>query len=181
MTSRADITWLELNGQRPQVADDVWLAPGARLMGRAVVEAAASVWFNAVLRADSEEIRIGPGSNVQDGAVFHVDPGYPISVGRDCTIGHGAIVHGATVEDEVLIGMGATLLNGARIGSGSIVGANALITENKVIPPNSMVLGVPGKVVRETTDAERDVIRRSAASYQRRAQTYRAAVDTSAQ
>lgn len=168
---------IELEGVAPRIASDAWLAPGARLMGRVTIEAGVGIWFNAVIRADGDDVHIGQGSNIQDGCVIHVDPGAPVTIGRDCTIGHNAIIHGATIEDETLIGMGATILNRARIGSGSIIGANALVPEDRVVPPNSLVLGVPGKVVRATTDDERATIRRSAASYQRRAQLYRQAVD----
>lgn len=160
-------------GRTPEVGEGVYVAPGARLIGRVQIAGpSSSIWYNAVLRADGDDISVGPGTSLQDGVVVHVDPGLPVSIGRDVTVGHGAIIHGATVEDEVLIGMGATLLNGARIGTGSIVGANALVSEGKQIPPNSLVLGVPGKVVRQTTDDERAMIRRSAASYQRRTAAY---------
>ncbi|MGH2460731.1 MAG: gamma carbonic anhydrase family protein [Chloroflexota bacterium] len=158
----------------PTVAPDVFVAEGAVLIGDARLAEGSSVWFNAVLRADSEAITIGRSTNVQDTAVLHVDPGLPCTVGDYVTIGHGAIVHACTVEDNVLIGMHATVLSGAVVGRDSIVGANALVTERARIPPGSLVLGVPGKVVRALTPDEIAGIRRSAEGYVRRAEQYRA-------
>ena len=157
----------------PTIAPDVFLADGAVLIGDARLADGASVWFNAVLRADSESITIGRSTNVQDNAVLHVDPGLPCVVGDHVTIGHGAIVHACVVEDNVLIGMHATVLSGAVVGRDSIVGANALVTENARIPPGSLVLGVPGRVIRALTKEEIAGIRRSAEGYVRRAQQYR--------
>ncbi|MEM7236787.1 MAG: gamma carbonic anhydrase family protein [Pseudomonadota bacterium] len=125
-----------------------YVAPGARVIGDVRIGEGASVWFNAVLRGDNEPIIIGPGSNVQDNCVCHVDPGFPLTLGRDVTIGHSAVLHGCTIGDGSLIGMGAIVLNGAQIGKGCLIGAKALITEGTVIPDHSMVLGAPGKVVR---------------------------------
>jgi carbonic anhydrase/acetyltransferase-like protein (isoleucine patch superfamily) len=137
-----------LDDTAPRVPDDgeYWAAPNATLIGDVRLGREASVWFGAVLRADDEAISIGAGSNVQDNCVFHVDPGYPLTIGENCTIGHGAVVHGCTVGDNTLIGMGATVLNGARIGRNCLIGANALVTEDKEIPDNSLVVGAPGKV-----------------------------------
>jgi len=157
----------------PSVASDAFIADGAVLIGDARVDEGASVWFNAVLRADSEPIIIGRWSNVQDSAVLHVDPGLPCEVGEYVTIGHGAIVHACTVQRNVLIGMHATVLSGAVVGRDSIVGANALVTERARIPPGSLVLGVPGRVIRSLTAEEIEGIRRSAEGYVRRAQQYR--------
>lgn len=139
-----------LDGRAPVFpdTDDYWIAPNATLIGDIVLHDAASVWFNAVLRGDNETITVGARSNVQDGCVFHTDMGYPLTIGTNCTIGHKAILHGCTIKDNALVGMGATVLNGAVIGSNCIIGANALIAEGKVIPDNSLVVGVPGKVVK---------------------------------
>ncbi len=131
-----------------QVHASVFLAAGAVVVGDVTIEADASVWFNAVIRGDTDRISIDRGSNVQDGAVLHCDPGCPCHIGQNVTIGHRAIVHGAIVEDGVTIGMGAIVLNRARIGAGSLIGAGAVVTEDAVIPPGSLVLGVPGKVRR---------------------------------
>ena len=163
----------EFQGRRPSVASDAFVADGAILIGAVMLDQGASVWFNSVLRADSEPIRIGRFTNVQDNATLHVDPGFPCTVGEYVTIGHGAIVHACVVEDNVLVGMHATILTGAVVGRDSIVGANALVTENARIPPGSLVLGVPGKVIRSLRSDEVDAIRRSAESYVRRAQIYR--------
>lgn len=123
-------------------------AANATLLGNVTLEAQSSVWFGAVLRGDEGSIRVGEGSNVQDNAVIHCDSGYPVSIGKDVTIGHGAIIHGCTIEDRCLIGMGAILLNGCVIGAGSLVAAGALVTQNAVIPPYSLVMGSPAKVTR---------------------------------
>jgi carbonic anhydrase/acetyltransferase-like protein (isoleucine patch superfamily) len=162
-----------LDGAAPVIAADAWVAPGARLIGRVTLEAGASVWFNAVLRGDGEPIAIGRGTNVQDGAVCHTDAGYPLTVGADCTIGHTAIVHGCTIGDGCLVGMGATVLTGARIGHRVLIGAGALVTEGKQIPDGVLVIGRPGRVVRELTEAEFEVLRRSAASYRANAERFR--------
>jgi carbonic anhydrase/acetyltransferase-like protein (isoleucine patch superfamily) len=130
-----------------------WIAPDAAVIGKVRLERMASIWFGAVLRGDNELILIGENSNVQDGAVLHTDMGAPLVIGRNCTIGHKAILHGCEIGDNSLIGMGATVLNHARIGRNCLIGANALITEGKVIPDNSLVVGAPGKVVR-VLDAE---------------------------
>jgi carbonic anhydrase/acetyltransferase-like protein (isoleucine patch superfamily) len=127
---------------------DFWIAPDAAVIGAVILERAASVWFGATLRGDNETITIGEGSNVQDGCVLHTDMGFPLDIGRNCTIGHKAILHGCTIGENSLVGMGATVLNGARIGRNCIVGANALVAEGKDIPDNSLVVGMPGRVVR---------------------------------
>jgi carbonic anhydrase/acetyltransferase-like protein (isoleucine patch superfamily) len=142
-----------------------FIHPLAFVCGEASLGARASVWPYAVVRADSDRITIGDDSNVQDGAVLHADPGVPCTIGARVTVGHRAIVHGATVADDCLIGMGAIVLNGARIGSGSIVGAGAVVREGMDVPPGSLVLGVPGRVVRATTDADHRAIARGAAAY----------------
>ena len=144
-----------------------FIHPLAFVCGDASLGARASVWPFAVVRADSDRITIGDDTNVQDGAVLHADPGVPCTLGARVTVGHRAIVHGATVEDDCLIGMGAIVLNGARIGSGSIVGAGAVVREGMDVPAGSLVLGVPGRVVRPTTEADRSAIARGAAAYVR--------------
>src|SRR5205085_11660266 len=135
--------------KRPNIAPDAFVAPNATLIGDVTLGEGASVWFGAVLRGDRDRIEIGARTNVQDNAVVHLDPGSPAIVGAGVTIGHAAIVHGCTVEDNCLIGMGSVILTGARIGRDSIVGAGALVRENEVIPPGSLVVGVPARVVRQ--------------------------------
>ncbi len=142
-----------------------WIAPGAFLIGNVELGEDASIWFNAVVRGDNERIRIGKGTNIQDGAMLHSDPGAPLNIGAGCTIGHHAIVHGCTIGDDVLIGMGATVLNRAQIGANSLVGANALVTEGKQFPPRSLIIGAPAKAVRELDEAAIEAIRQSARHY----------------
>lgn len=142
-----------------------WVAPNAALIGRVVLKRDASVWFSAVLRGDNEVITVGERSNVQDGCVLHTDMGFPLEIGRGCTIGHKAILHGCTIGDNTLVGMGATVLNGARIGRNCIIGANALIAEGKEIPDNSLVVGMPGRVVRQLDAAAEAGIAGSADGY----------------
>ena len=163
---------------RPELVDrSVFIAPGAIVVGDVTLGPNTSVWFNAVLRGDTSSIRVGDGSNIQDTAVLHADPGFPCQIGRDVTIGHAAVVHGATVEDNVLIGIRAVVLNGAQIGSGSVIAAGALVTEAQQVPPNSVVMGVPGKVVAETSEAHRKQIRHAADHYVQAQAEYRAAGD----
>jgi carbonic anhydrase/acetyltransferase-like protein (isoleucine patch superfamily) len=150
-----------------------FIAPDARLVGDVLIESEASIWFGAVLRAEYERIHIGPRSNVQDRVVMHVDPGFPLRLGANVSIGHGAIVHGCTVEDGALIGMGATVMNGAVIGHSSIVGANALVTQGTIFPPRSLILGSPAKRVRELTDEEVARCLTTAAGYVKRIALYR--------
>ena len=130
-----------LDGLAPRIAPDAWIAPDAQVMGRVVLEASSSVWFGAVLRGDAEEILVGQGSNVQDLCCLHTDPGFPLVIGADCTIGHRAILHGCRIGDGVLVGMGATILNGAEIGEGALIGAGALIPEGRQVPPGALVTG----------------------------------------
>ncbi|MGB1035550.1 MAG: gamma carbonic anhydrase family protein, partial [Primorskyibacter sp.] len=147
------MTLYALDGAAPVVDDDTWIAPDANLIGHVVIEATASVWFGCTLRGDNEEIRVGAGSNVQENCVLHTDMGYPLRIGAGCTIGHKVMLHGCEIGENSLIGMGATVLNGARIGKNCLIGAGALITEGKVIPDGSLVMGVPGKVVRALDEA----------------------------
>lgn len=161
------MTLYALEGVSPQVPmdGDYWVAPGAQVMGRVTLLAGSSVWFNAVLRGDKDDIAIGPGSNIQDGCVVHVDPGRPVTVGADVTVGHKAILHGCEIGDGSLIGMNAVILNGAKIGKGCLIGANALVTEGKEIPDGWMALGAPAKAVRELTAAEKQGLLASAERY----------------
>ena len=163
----------ELDGVAPEIDPTAWVAPDAQLMGKVRLAAQASVWFGAVLRGDNELIDIGERSNVQDMVVMHTDMGAPLTIGADCTIGHTAILHGCTVGDGSLVGMGAVVLNGARIGRGCLIGANALVTEGKEIPDYSMVLGQPGRVARSLDEAAVQGLREAAAVYRRRIQRYR--------
>ncbi|HVX40045.1 MAG TPA: gamma carbonic anhydrase family protein [Gemmatimonadaceae bacterium] len=150
-----------------------YVHPTAIVTGDVTLGANVSVWPTAVIRGDSDSIVIGDDSNVQDGTVVHVDHGVPTRIGRRVAIGHRAIVHGATIADDVLVGMGSILLNNVRVGSGSIIGAGAVCREGMEIPPNSLVVGVPGKVIRETTPAERERIRKTVESYLELQQKYR--------
>lgn len=162
-----------LDGVAPEIAASAWVAPDANLIGRIVLEDESSVWFGCTLRGDNEEIRIGHGSNVQENCVMHTDLGFPLVVGANCTIGHKAMLHGCTIGDGSLIGMGATILNGARIGKGCLIGAGALITEGKDIPDGSLVMGSPGKVVRVLDDEARAKLLASAAGYRANARRFR--------
>ena len=168
------MTLYALGPHQPQIAEDSWIAPNAHLIGQVVVEEGASVWFGATLRADHEIIRIGRGSNVQEDCVMHIDAGFPLTVGENCTIGHKVMLHGCTIGDGSLIGMGATVLNGAQIGKGCLIGAGALVTEGKVIPDGSMVLGAPGKVVKELDAARQQLLIASALHYQENMRRFRA-------
>ncbi|MCO4823631.1 MAG: gamma carbonic anhydrase family protein [Amylibacter sp.] len=165
----------ELDGIAPELAadGDYWIAPGAHLMGKIRIESGASVWFGAVLRGDNELILVGAGSNIQENSVLHTDMGFPLTIGANCTIGHKAMLHGCTIGDNSLIGMGATVLNGAVIGKNCLIGANALITEGKVIPDGSLVVGSPGKVVRELDETAKMGLIKSAESYQMNMRRFR--------
>jgi carbonic anhydrase/acetyltransferase-like protein (isoleucine patch superfamily) len=157
------------------MAEDAFVAPGAVVVGRVRIGARSSVWYGSVLRGDDEEILVGEDTNVQDLSLMHADPGFPAVLGNRVTVGHRAIVHGATVEDDVLVGMGAILLNGARIGSGSVVAAGAVVTPGTEVPENSLVAGLPGKVLREARDSDREMIQNAFESYVRKAGVHREA------
>jgi carbonic anhydrase/acetyltransferase-like protein (isoleucine patch superfamily) len=144
---------------------DVWIADTARVFGQVILGNECSVWFGAVLRGDGDWIKIGDRTNIQENAVIHVDPGFPTTIGEDCIIGHCAIVHGATLANNVLVGMHATVLNGASIGNFCIIGANALVTEGMVIPDYSIVMGSPAKVVKQLSAAHIEKVKRNAGSY----------------
>jgi carbonic anhydrase/acetyltransferase-like protein (isoleucine patch superfamily) len=149
----------------PNIHPTAYVHPAAVVTGDVTLGARVSVWPTAVIRGDTDSIVIGPDTNIQDGTIIHVDHGVPTTIGARVGIGHRAIVHGATIADDVLIAMGAILLNRVHVGTGSIIGAGAVCTEGMQVPPNSLVLGVPARVVRETTDAERDRIRQTVESY----------------
>jgi carbonic anhydrase/acetyltransferase-like protein (isoleucine patch superfamily) len=169
-------------GLYPELIDpSAFIADGAVIRGPVRLHADCSVWFGAVIRGDVEPVSIGARSNVQDLAVIHCDPGYPCQIGEDVTIGHAAVVHGAIVESGALIGIRAVVLNGARIGSGSIIGAGAVVTEGADIPPGSLVVGVPGKVIRQTSVEQREHILQNAANYVLSAAKYRKLGNTVAQ
>lgn len=155
-----------------QISRSATLASGAVVLGDVTIGPESSVWFHAVIRGDAERIVIGKCTNVQDMCLLHSDPGFTCTLGDRVTLGHGAIVHGATVEDDCLIGMKAVVMNGAVIGAGSIVGAGAVVTEGTIIPPGSLVLGLPGKVVRPTNDRDRQKIASAAAHYVQTAREY---------
>jgi carbonic anhydrase/acetyltransferase-like protein (isoleucine patch superfamily) len=162
-----------LDGIVPQIDPTAWVAPDANVIGHVVLGAEASIWFGATLRGDNEEIRVGAGSNVQEACVLHTDIGFPLMIGANCTIGHKAILHGCTIGDGSLIGMGAIVLNGARIGRGCLIGAGALVTEGKEIPDGSLVMGAPGKVVRMLDAAGLARLLASAEGYRQNARRFR--------
>lgn len=164
----------QLEDHQPQIDADCFIAPTATLIGRVRVEAEASIWFGTVLRGDTETLHIGKGVNVQDNSVLHADPGFPLVLEDDVSIGHLAIVHGCFIGTGSLIGMGATIMNGARIGAHCLIGAGSLITEGKEIPPGSIVRGAPGKVVGDITDKHRLMLSRTAETYRERGRRYRA-------
>src|ERR1700675_4678262 len=153
-----------------------YIAPDATLIGSVVLEAEANVWFKVVIRADNDQITIGAGSNIQDGSVLHVDPGYPLKLGRMVSVGHKVMLHGCTIGDGTLIGINSVVMNGAKIGSGSLIGANTLIAEGKEIPDGVLVLGSPGKIVRQLKQEEKDYLLCIARGYVERAKMYRASL-----
>lgn len=165
MTTEQRPTLIQLGDAAPSVADTAWVAPTAVLIGAVEVAEGASIWYGAVLRGDNEPIVVGRNTNVQDNAVFHTDEGIPVSLGEGVSIGHGAIVHGATVGDHVLVGMGAILMNRSVIGSECLIAAGALVPEGASIPPRSLVVGVPAKVARALTDEEVEKLHRNARIY----------------
>ncbi|MEZ2332294.1 gamma carbonic anhydrase family protein [Mesorhizobium sp. RCC_202] len=156
-----------IDGKAPQLedADTNWIAPDAKLIGDIRIGRNAGFWFGVVIRGDNEPVTIGADTNVQEHTVMHTDPGFPLTIGEGCTIGHRALLHGCSIGDNSLIGMGAIVLNGARIGNNSLVGAGALVTENKVFPDNSLIVGSPAKVIRVLDEAAIERLRVSAAHY----------------
>jgi len=169
------MTIYSLGGHAPTLpsTDDFWVAPDANLIGKVVLQVGSSVWFGATLRGDNELIFVGAGSNIQENCVLHTDPGFALTIGKNCTIGHKAMLHGCTIGSNSLIGMGATVLNGARIGKNCLIGAGALITEGKVIPDGSLVMGAPGKVVRELDQTAIQALTASALHYQENMRRFR--------
>jgi carbonic anhydrase/acetyltransferase-like protein (isoleucine patch superfamily) len=164
----------ELDGQRPECPEQgrFWVAPSAAVIGRVRLKADSSVWFGAVLRGDNEWIELGERSQIQDNATLHTDAGLPLTIGTDCVIGHNVVLHGCTIEDHVLIGMGAIVLNGARIGAGSLVGAGALVTEGKTFPERTLIVGAPARAIRTLDDAARREIAAGADFYVRNFKRY---------
>lgn len=161
------------DGFTPDIAQDAWVAPGAVVIGKVTLHALSSVWFGAVIRAENDTVEVGEGTNIQENSVLHVDPGYPMILERNVTVGHKVMLHGCTVREQSLIGMGSILLNGCVIGSQSIVGANTLIPEGKEFPDGVLILGSPGKVVRELTQEQRDGLLRPAQHYVKNAARFR--------
>lgn len=159
-------------GRRPVVAETAYVDPSAQLIGEVTLSEGVSVWCNVTIRADIASISVGEGSNIQDNSCLHVDGDKPLTIGKRVVVGHSCTVHGCTIEDECLIGMGSTVLSGARVGAGSIVAAGALVLEGQEIPPGSVVMGAPAKVKRAATEADREAIRRNAASYAKLAREY---------
>ncbi len=163
----------ELDGVVPEIADSAWVADSAQVIGRVTLEAQASLWFGVVARGDSDHLHIGAGSNIQDNTVLHADAGQPLLVGERVTVGHQVVLHGCTIGDESLIGIGAVVLNGAKIGKNCLVGAGALVTEGKEFPDGSMILGSPAKAVRQLTPAQIEGLRQSARHYTDNARRFR--------
>ena len=167
---------LPIRGRAPQLHAESWVAPTASVIGQVTLSAKASVWYGATLRAEAEPIEIGFGTNIQDGVTIHVDAEFPVSVGAGVSVGHNAVLHGCVIEDDALIGVGAMILNGARIGKCSLVAAGALIPQGVVVPPRSLVTGVPGNVRRELSEAEIANNRHKAEVYQRLIELHRDAI-----
>ena len=163
----------QLDEHAPRLGEGVWVADSAQVIGNVELGAGSSVWFGAILRGDNEPMRIGKGTNVQDGSVIHSDHGYPATLGDNVTVGHHVVLHGCTVGDGSLIGIQAVVLNGAKIGRHCLVGAGALVTEGKEFPDGSMIIGAPAKVVRQLTSEQIDGLRRSAEHYVENARRYR--------
>ena len=167
---------LPFKGKWPTIADDVFIAPNAMVIGDVTIHEGVSIWYNAVIRGDTGPIVIGRRTNIQDNCTFHLDEDAPLTVGEECTIGHNAVVHGATLGDRVLVGMNAVVLNHAQVGSQTIIGACALVPEHKKIPGGVLAVGVPAKVVRELSEAEREHLESSAAGYYERAQAHKVSI-----
>lgn len=164
----------ELDGVAPEVAESAWIADSAQVMGRVSLGQDASVWFGTVVRGDTESITIGEGSNIQDASVLHADHGKPLVVGRHVTVGHQVMLHGCTIGDESLIGIGAVVLNGARIGKNCLVGAGSLVTEGKEFPDGSMIIGSPAKAIRQLSPEQIEGLRQSAKHYIDNARRFKA-------
>jgi carbonic anhydrase/acetyltransferase-like protein (isoleucine patch superfamily) len=166
---------LALDGRTPRLHPDSWVAPNASVIGEVTLGERASVWYSATLRADFAAIAIGPGTNVQDGATIHADPGFPVTIGARVTVGHNAVLHGCTIEDDCLVGMGAIIGNGATVGAGSLIAAGAVLPQGMAVPPRSLVAGVPAKVRRELRDDEIELNGVNAPAYEYLIGVHRAA------
>lgn len=162
-----------VGGKEPKLDEDSYTAPTSVVVGAVSMSAGSSLWYGAVMRADCDTISLGYGSNIQDNCTVHADPGFPTQIGAGVSVGHNAVLHGCTVEDDVLVGMSATVLNGARIGAGSLIAAHALVPQGMQVPPGSLVAGVPAKIKRELTPEEREGIEANAAMYRHLARTHR--------
>ena len=156
----------DLENKKPKNSGENWVAPNATIIGDVTLEKNTSIWFNATLRGDIENIYVGEGSNIQDGSILHTDSGYPLKIGKNVTVGHLVMLHGCTIGDNSLIGIGAVILNNAKIGNNCVIGAKSLITENKEIPDNSLVVGSPGRVIRKITEEEIKAVKKNAIRYQ---------------
>lgn len=167
------MTIYSIGDKTPKIASDAWIAPDATVIGDVDLQANTSVWFGAVIRGDNDSITIGEGSNIQDGAVLHIDPGFPLTLEKNVTIGHKVMLHGCTIREQSLIGIGSILLNGCLIGKRSLVGANTLIPEGKEYPDGVLILGSPGKVVRELTEEEQDGLIRFSEHYMSHSDNYK--------
>ena len=163
----------DLENKKVKNFGENWIASNATVIGDVTLEKNTSIWFNATLRGDVENIHVGEGSNVQDGSVLHTDPGYPLKIGKNVTIGHLVMLHGCSVDNNSLVGIGAVILNNAKIGKNCIIGAKALVAENKKIPDNSLVIGAPGKIIRQVTKVEIQLIKENAIRYQENWKKYR--------
>ncbi|MFJ2419512.1 gamma carbonic anhydrase family protein [Streptomyces brevispora] len=175
MAEQALIT--AMGGKEPEIDASAFTAPTSVVIGEVTMAAGSSVWYHAVLRADCGPIVIGAGSNIQDNCSVHVDPGFPVTVGERVSVGHNAVLHGCTIEDDVLVGMGATVLNGAHIGTGSLIAAQALVPQGMRVPPGSLVAGVPAKVKRQLTEEELDGVKFNAVGYVELAKAHRQAYE----
>lgn len=167
------MTIYALDGETPEIDATAWVAPGAHVIGRVTLAPGSSVWFGSTIRGDNERITLGENTNVQENCVLHTDMGFPLEIGAGVTVGHKAMLHGCTIGENSLIGMGATVLNGAKIGRDCLIGAGALVTEGKEIPDGSLVMGAPGKVVRQLDEAAIEKLRASALSYRDNAARFR--------
>ncbi len=168
---------LPFKGIMPSIANDVFIAPGAVIIGDVTIHEGASIWYNAVVRGDTGPIVIGRRTNIQDNCTLHLDADAPLTIGDGCTIGHNAVIHGATLGDRVLVGMNATVLSHSHVGSGTIIGAGALVSEHKAIPDGVLAFGVPARVARDLSAAEQEQIVASADGYYERAKAHRASID----
>lgn len=169
---------LPFKGVWPTIAADVFIAPGAMIIGNVTLHSGASVWYNTVIRGDSAPIIIGRNTNIQDNCTLHVDADAPLTIGNECTIGHNAVVHGAVLGDRVLVGINAVVLSHAKVGAQTLIGACALVSEHKQFPEGMLVMGVPAKVMRELSEAEKEGLAKSAAGYCERAREHKSSLET---